>query len=543
MLYDQLLLKNRKIFLPTSIFFFFFLTYLITGGGHTDVYDGIVSFLIAENLSLNSSPSLNFETNSQSSYDLGFDLESYITMKSRIVSQEKFNRWSLGSENYSIYDYWKDTRASEKYLDDNENFFGPSYLVLPILSSPIYSISSSLGLNPINFVPLLVNSIIISFTCIVIFFIGKELFTSEKIGFILSLIFGLTTFIWPYISSMYSRPIATLFLLLAIYFFLRYKRTNSSTMPIFAGLAIGLSFLSHLFFLFLFPGLLIFGIYAFHKNHKNLIVFISVVFILVLVLLYTNYARFGDPTLFGLASNIEEASLYFEYKDYKRSLEGVYGLLFSPGQSIFLYFPISILFPFSMYYMYKKNRSLTILFLYLVSVIFFHLATNPTWYLRPDWGSHRYLIPIIPIITISVGSLLIQFQTSKKFKLILVSLGCLGFFVNLLGNLVWIMYSYSYGWGPESLWKIKDSAAVFTWNPLYSPILQSLKILSSNWVGTLEINPDILNYFKIGLTGCSYDLYIYCKYGIIPIFIIVFILIFISFFIIKILVTPKNIEN
>jgi hypothetical protein len=94
--------------------------------------------------------------------------------------------------------------------------------------------------------------------------------------------------------------------------------------------------------------------------------------------------------------------------------------------------------------------------------------------------------------------------------------------INLLGSIVWIYYFHLYGWEKEQIWryggdKIWDQE---TWNPYYSPIILDLKILTDRYISDIQLehfNGTQWHYVTYGLTPCSYDLYIFCKFGIIPI--------------------------
>jgi hypothetical protein len=314
--------------------------------------------------------------------------------------------------------------------------------------------------------------------------------------------------------------------------------------PFLAGISLGLAPLSHYFFFYYIPGSLIFGIISMHKDKKKLSMFLAGFFIMILVIGTANFLRFDDPTSFGAAYDLADMGIYLEYHNkFVRTLEGLHGFLFSPGLSLFIYFPIFALSPFGFYYLYKKDKLLTIFFLHIVILTYLFIGTNPGWYVRPDSGSHRYLLPILPFLVFSIGTLFSHFIDHKKFQLTVILLGITGFIVNLLGNLVWIMYSFSYGWGPEGLWKIQDKAFSFTWNPFYSPVIQNLKILSSDWTAQLEVNPEAMNYFKIGLAGCSYDLFIYCTYGYLPLILLCIAISVIGFFILKTIGITKKIKS
>jgi len=99
-----------------------------------------------------------------------------------------------------------------------------------------------------------------------------------------------------------------------------------------------------------------------------------------------------------------------------------------------------------------------------------------------------------------------------------------------LGVLVWYQYSFSYGWGKEALWKIKDNFLLFQWDPYYSPAMQSIKLLSSNYLATLQYTDD---YHVIGLAPCQFDIYLYCTFGLLPVILLGGVISALFFFIIK----------
>ena len=510
-----------------------------------DPYDGVASFLISENLALTGSPSINFQTNAQSAEDLGFDLSNYLEMRSKLLYHEKFVSESLESENYTLKNYFTDQRIEERFLEKNENFFGPSYLPLPIIGSGFYHLAEVFSIEPIHFVPLMLNSIILSLSCVVLFYITKEMFGSEKIGFLSALFFGLTSFIWPYITSMYSRPLAILFFLVFIYLiFLCRRNNNKIVIPLLAGFLIPITVISHYYFMFFLPVAILYGILELHKNKKHLSFFIFGSVAGLFLLFAINYLRFEDILVFGIGGDSAAAGLWIEYHDkWYRTAEGLYGYLFSPGKNIFIYFPLTLVLPFGLYYLFKREKYFTLFSLFIISFTYIYLGTNPEWHLNISWGPHRYLLVILPFITLSCIALLKEFPRSTLLKIGLTIFGIVGFFINLLGNLVWTMYGYSYGWTAESLWKIQNNLPFFAWDPYFAPYIQNIKVISTNWVSTLDPNPTILNYFKIGLNGCTYDLFIYCNYGALPIIFACLIIMSIGFLIIKTLNKNNHIIN
>jgi hypothetical protein len=522
-----LLNKKRNFSIPILIFTFFFLIYISSSGAHPDPYDGISFFLIGENFALNGTPTMNI--NSPSADTLGFDISEYIRIK---ASLEAWPQWKIHAPEMRFGDY------RDIYLEsvNRESYFSNAYVVLPFLIAPLYLVATTLNFSPITFVSLLFNPIILSITCVVIFLFGKKLYGSEKIGFTLALIFGVTSFMWPYITTLFANIIGILFLVSSIYLIIREKTNPTLFNSFFAGLFIGLSFLSNLQFATVFPAVAIYGLIKFRKNKRSLLLFLIAISITLLIQAELNMIRTGSPFEIGYME-FEQPGL-IEENNFFSMFEGMYGFLLSPGNSIFLYFPIAILYPIGLYYLSKYDKSLAILFIVITLIIYLLIATETSWNKNPYWGAHRYLLPIIPLITLSVGSLIVKFSNFPRWRWGIVLLSVGGFFSNLLGNLVWVQYAFSYGWGPEGIWKIEDKSSIFTWNPFHSPIVQSIKVLLTDWTSTI-VNP-VDGYMKVGLYGCSYDVFFYCKFGIFPIILLGIGISIVGYILLKILTTPNE---
>jgi len=214
-------------------------------------------------------------------------------------------------------------------------------MVLPILAAPFYVIATALNLPTINFVFLLLNSVIIAGSAVVMFYLGKQIYGSEKIGFALSLIFGLSSYLWPYITSMYARPLGILFFMICLYLILHQKNRTEIYPCFLAGITIGLSFLSHPHFLILLPPILIFGLYKFRKNKKQILVFLIAIIICFLILGSLNYVVKGS--FFQLVDFPNDPYKDKALKNPFIIFEGIYGYLFSPGLSIFFLFSNNII--------------------------------------------------------------------------------------------------------------------------------------------------------------------------------------------------------
>lgn len=451
---------------------FFLILNFATTGGHFDSHDGIFYFLVTENIVLNQS--IKVDPNSPSVKTLEFD---------QII--ENFVRFWVPE----IYD---DYQNGEKI-----SFFMPGSIVGPLLAVPAYVLASVTNTEPTNVVPFFTNSIIIALTSLMVFLISKDLFKSYKIGFILALVFNCTTFVWPYNTSFFLQPALALTLITSLYFVIKNNQKSSFLSFALSGFFLGLSILIHPSSAILIPGFLAYGIIK-CKSWKKFGIFVSVFIVISTIQLAVNYLKYGSPIDFGYNT----IGVISEHDN----LEGLAGLLFSPGWGIIFYFPLIVLLPLSFSKIFHKDKTWLFLVIYsfVITWVFFGTEATPHWSGFGAWGP-RYFIPILPLLVISLGYLF--HQISRNYKIIFVVLALVGFFVNLIGKLVWYMAGYSYGWGVEKLLEKENSFNYFAWVPNYSPIIEHLKVLISNY-GFEVINPITKK------PGCYIDVFVNCVGGI-----------------------------
>jgi len=517
--------------LPLLLFFLFFLVFITTSGGHLMTLDGFNTFIMTENFVNNGSLTLTIDSSAarQTEYGIWY----YVT---DLVKARAENEYQKGNNNEQTKEEFVKDYVENANLHDVQ---AQNYLVIPTLAVPLYVIAESINVNPLNFVPLFLNSTIIAITAVVVFFLGKEIFTSYRIGFVLSLIFGFTTFIWPYNNGMLARPLAIMFMMLAIYFIITSKKKNHFFYPIFAGVSLGLMGFSHVNLYFLFPGIAIFGFFELRKNRKSLIYFGIALVVLLLVQASVNNYRYGSPLDFHGVGDLRTG-----IDARKNAFDGVYGFLISPDHSIFVYFPIALLFPLGFYCLYKKNRPLTLLFIFIFFVTYWFIAATESepgggsgkWNsLNSIYGPHRYLLPLIPIITISIGAIIAKFP-KLELKIPIIILSAFGFFVNLLGSLVYWRLAFNYGFEHEGLNRVRGWNEIMTWDPQYSSLALSLKVLENNYV---NFKNEFQYYVNWGLEGCGLDSYIFCQHGNLAIGLMVIFISIIVYLTMVVLISPS----
>jgi hypothetical protein len=495
---------NKKLFF--FIFIFFLAVNLISAGGHFDWWDGVEAFLVTESMVLKHSAKLHPDVPSIKS--LNFPV------------------------NYTVY--VSKTLQTGKYYDEKTIQLEPVYTVRSLLLSaiavPFYYAAIIFSASPISLVAMSVNPLLISLTCLVIFCFSSEIYASKKIAFILSLIFAVCSFVWAYNTTFWSQPLQALCLILSAYFIYislhyhysficHYTRPNNNNSKGFyfaglGGLFLGLSVFAHPTSIIIIPGFIAYSFFSMRHNRKSLSSFLMVLAIILFLIGFVNNWRFGSFTEFGYGVH-ESLSVHTGWK-------GLIGLLASPGGGLIFYFPISILLPLASKYMYRKNKGIFLLFAYVIIANWLNIGTLCCWepylWIGTGWGP-RYLVPVLPFITILLGALLPHAKKRLFLKLSIIILCVAGFYVNLLGTLVWYQYGYAYGWEKEQLAKYDNHMDIIVWNLYYSPIILHMEALVSDYVSHIQpekyLNTDWY-WMANGLAPCSYDVYIFCKFGILP---------------------------
>ena len=501
-----------------SVFFFFLIINLISTGGHTDMWDGMVTFLLAESMATKQSAKLHPDIPTISNSEPRDSVRTMI--------------------HYEVQNYMIVTGKYADWIQQSmalEPIYSSRSLLLPAMSIPFYYAALAVLLPPIFVIPLFVNSFIIALTSLVIFCFSLEIYNSRKIAFILSLIFTGCSFILPYNTSLFPQPLQTLLVITAAFFIIKslhfhssficnytkFKIDDNKKALYFAslgGLFLGLSVFAHPTSIIVIPGFVVYSIFSMRHNKKSLISFLLTLSIALFFMGLVNYLRFGSFTEFGYGS-------YFGTLSYNVGWTGLPGLLASPGKGLIFYFPIVFLLPLALKYMYRENKWLFFLIVYIISVHWLYFGTlgdteSRFWSGAIAWGP-RYLVPVLPFITLAFGTLLARFKQSRLLlKASLLILCILGFIINLPGTLVWSEYGTIYAWDKEGLNRFPDSLEVIAWNLNYSPIILHTKVLMDDYVHKIYAEQYLntgWHYITYGLAPCSYDLYIFCKFGIIPV--------------------------
>ena len=491
-----------------AVFIFFLLINIASSGGHLDWRDGVEAFIVTESMVLKNSA--------------------------------KFH-----SDVPSVRELYAETWI-RKYDLFSQPSYTPRSLLLSVIAIPFYHAATAvLSISPILLIGLFLNSIIISLISLVIFLFSLEMYGNKRLAFMLSLIFGVCSFIWPYNTSLYPQPLQALLLITPAYFIYKsihinprficnyanqfysgsmwYNNERSALLyNAAAGILLGLSVFAHPSSLIAIPGFLLFAVLSSFSQRKRRLACLLIPLAIVLIFMaVVNYIRFGTITEFGYYS---QGSV-----EVHGGWEGLLGLWISPGFGILFYFPMVVLLPFALKKLAcnKDNRGILFLVIYMISAYWLFVGTlsydEPTsWSGAIAWGP-RYMIAILPFVVLSFGNILHRRGNLHWVKVLVVTALCIcGFSVNLIGKLTWVSYVASYMWEKLLLQRLgANYLSVVAWDPNYSLIFLHFKVLTDNDF-LAKIEPEDYretdyHFVTYGLTPCQYDIYLYCTFGILPI--------------------------
>lgn len=145
-----------------------------------------------------------------------------------------------------------------------------------------------------------------------------------------------------------------------------------------------------------------------------------------------NYWKFGQAAATGYE---QEAS---PWAGLAHIPAGLYGLLFSPGKSLFLYNPLLLLWPFSIVPFHRAHRSES--FLVLSATAATLLFFSPLYWWHGDWAwGPRYLFPLLPLFVLSLAPLIASaclLPHRIGLRRLVTTLAILAVLVNFLGMTV-----------------------------------------------------------------------------------------------------------
>ena len=267
--------------------------------------------------------------------------------------------------------------------------------------------------------------LIASLAVVVQFLVISRLTGSPVAAFITALLLGLATPLWHYAGTMFTEPLAMVFVLLS--FYLISPRRDLSAFPasgraarfLGSGLLLGLAFTTHITAILMTPFFLVIAISPWARSKtgfwKNRWIcarvaagFIAGTGMMALLYGIYNYMRFGNP--FELGRQTAEGVVYGVFTT---PWEGLAGLLASPGKGIFWFCPILLAAVFWWPHLHKRYRCLSFVIIAMVLFRLLFIACRSDWHGGFCLGP-RYFLMVLPFLLIPIGCRLADFFAGDR---------------------------------------------------------------------------------------------------------------------------------
>src|SRR3989338_2546961 len=332
---------------------------------------------------------------------------------------------------------------------------------------PLYALGNWLGpgiLHGGHFFSTFLNAFFAAGLCLFFFNLLLLLNYSKKISFTMTFILAFSTMVWVYSKSMHDAVQEGFFALATFYFLLKFQKLKLYRYFYISLMMMILGFITRYTFVLTLPAW-IFLLIQTKADVKK--VFIYPAFILMPIIIFLFFKLSITWANFSWWANA-----YFEMVSLKPFLNGLRGLLLSPGKSIFIFNPILLLSVFLFPFFYKKFKTEAItIFLLSTSYIIFY--ANVRFFAGdPVWGP-RYLLVIIPFCLLFLAeSFNFLNRYIKYICSILVSIGILFQMVGVLVGYTYYVHMTNYRYDLPQYFYHKLDAVRYYNDPKLNAIYQ-----------------------------------------------------------------------
>lgn len=326
---------------------------------------------------------------------------------------------------------------------------------------------------------MLFNPLVTAATALLLFAFACRLNYAHRAAFVVGLIYGLATLAFPYARTLYGEPLAALLLLLAVFSLYEYRERRC--WAYLAMLAVSCSLLVGVNTIYVLPAGLL-GLLALidgirRRKWRDLLALVLPALIFAGAFSLYNALRFGSPFTTGYRFSDGEGFTF-------PFLSGIFGLTLSPYRGLFWYSPVLLLALPGWLMLRRRFPHLAWLLLALVILQFAMFAAWWSWDGGVAWGP-RFLLPIIPLMTLALAPLVAEAARKRWLALILIGFVGLSFFIQLLGafydHLIFLSYQVNVLWGGDiTRWRTDFLDELLT-DPYQNAIIGHLALLISGW--------------------------------------------------------------
>lgn len=371
----------------------------------------------------------------------GDGYDDFLTAKSIVLRHTFALKDEPVPEGHYDIDTFHYKKTAGMYGRDGRIYSSRGGLAIPLMLSVLYYaghlVSFVFKSVPQDFITIFFvsfcNPIASAVNCLLVFLIAVNLLYSYRTAIALAFIYGLATMAPVYARTGFAEPVLTMFLLLSIYFILKYKIGRKKIHFILGAVALGVAVFSKSIAALFVPFIALYAIWVvfydgkYDKKRVLEFMFFAVPLGIMLLFIFSfNYYIYGGIFKFG---DREAITITTRVIKAPHILKGLYYYLLSTGKSFFLFnLPLILAFlGFKKVPQERKKEAVLFLALFLANLIFFTMSFRRGSLF--SWGP-RYMLPSAAFMVLMIGNF---YENNRNLfgKLWIWALSIIGFFIML----------------------------------------------------------------------------------------------------------------
>ena len=332
------------------------------------------------------------------------------------------------------------------------------------------------------------NSWITALIAVLIFLIAREVGTGRRSAILLALVYGVGTMAWPHAKTLlFSEPLAALLVCAGVLYAIRTARRGMMPWALLSGLAIGASLLARISTA---PFIIIVAAYvvavplvqaglrsrrAWRDLIPRTLTFAVGLAIPVMILLAVNAWRYGS------AGDTGYGAVPLDFSP----LEGLFGLILSPGKGLLWYAPVLLVAIVALPFAFRRKPAEVSLFLLIILANLAIFARFFQWHGEQAWGP-RYMQTVLPMVVLIVAPVLVP-GCARWWRRGLVIAGGIGAIVGFLGSVIYFNAYFAFAGARLGTQDVNGEPALWRpihFDPTWSPIVGHARLLNDAVIGT-----------------------------------------------------------
>lgn len=268
--------------------------------------------------------------------------------------------------------------------------------------------------KPSAFFTGLINPLVSALLIALFFWMVSRIADSVEWAVFLSLMLGLSTIIWPYSTTYWTQPLATVAIFSSFVLLAQGVEADRPALALYSGLLAGFGFLTRFELLFVVPWFVLFvllsGLPSARRRCEFLLGLLGPLLVAAALLMAWNHYRFGSVLDTGA---FHQKLLGGSFRaDLRLSLPAN---LISLGSSVFVFSPPLILFFFGIHAFFKRQRAMAVTTIGIVVTGLVLYSKFTSWDAAGSWGP-RFLVVLTPFMLLPA----VMIRRNSQWRRVLV---------------------------------------------------------------------------------------------------------------------------